>query len=224
MDETRLDWLARRLAAAPRRSVLRALAGVALASLVGVPGDGLAAKGCLTEGKDCRRDKECCSGLCTGKAGRKACRRAPSQSICTVRNDLCVTGEAQDCGLGPLQCACTRPRRRGGPSAPRPPAPARRAAATSNARWRWGRAACVRAAGSGRLRHALRAALPRPGLVLSSSQPPCDRLPTAEALQSALGLVSEEAVDVAFARLGVIVEETVALAEAITAEHPDVID
>jgi hypothetical protein len=84
MDADRFDTLARALAApASRRRVLRglALAGVA----AGPAADAATAKkrrkkvkrnsfGCVDVGRFCRRAGQCCSGICTGKKGKKTCK------------------------------------------------------------------------------------------------------------------------------------------------------
>ncbi len=108
MDQTRLDSLVRRLAeTTTRRHALRTLAAGALGLLGGTPGGAWAAEGCLSEGKPCERGKQCCSGLCKGKKGKKACRRVPSQGICTNRMKICDGSSPHpDCGAGPLDCRC----------------------------------------------------------------------------------------------------------------------
>jgi hypothetical protein len=116
MDQERFDRLTRRLSrVSSRRVALQSLAGVVLAG--GLARFGLAeanaqdatAARCLGEGKKCKRGNQCCSGLCQGKKDKKRCRRAPGQSICTVRDDICskpLDEEGVDCGVGSLSCTC----------------------------------------------------------------------------------------------------------------------
>lgn len=92
MDPSRLDDLARRLAAsAPRRVVAKAAAGAVLASLVGAPRSGAAApvsterKSCRGTGEICRRDGQCCSDRCF--RGRCDCRG--QGAFCTVDRGCC---------------------------------------------------------------------------------------------------------------------------------------
>jgi hypothetical protein len=58
-------------------------------------------------GRPCRRGSQCLSGLCRGKGGRKTCRPAPNQGICTVesnagalppvRTDCALAGSSERC-------------------------------------------------------------------------------------------------------------------------------
>lgn len=66
------DWIQTLCRAASRRQTLLAfflgLAG--LRRLDGV----IAGPGCKNVGKKCRKKKDCCSGVCKGKKGKKKCR------------------------------------------------------------------------------------------------------------------------------------------------------
>jgi hypothetical protein len=109
-----------------RRNLLRGLAGVGLGLGTAGRADSSETKkrrgrrnqpaikrngfGCVNVGKDCRRDGQCCSGICEGSAGRKRCR-AHDASICRAgqavsscdgTNVACTTGANQ-----PGTCATT---------------------------------------------------------------------------------------------------------------------
>jgi hypothetical protein len=110
----RFDSLTRNLVTsrADRRRIVTGLFGAAFAAIAPRRGDRVgaqeaAAKRCLNEGKECKRDTQCCSGLC--KNGE--CRGAPGQGRCTIDRDVCKTGEqnAFACGRdGDQKCACVR--------------------------------------------------------------------------------------------------------------------
>src|SRR5581483_12329817 len=75
----------------PRRRLLPLVVGAALsARLSGAPTPAIAASGCAKVGKSCKQADQCCSGICTGKHGKKKCRGhgagtcQRSQDICTV--------------------------------------------------------------------------------------------------------------------------------------------
>ena len=72
MDGLRFDALTRRF---PRLSALqrRTLFALALGSFVPRLGSNNAAAGpgCKNVGKKCRKQKDCCSGICKGKKGKK---------------------------------------------------------------------------------------------------------------------------------------------------------
>ena len=61
--------------------------------------------GCLEVNDPCRRHTQCCSGICTGKPGRKRCR-AHNQGICTSDFDLCTTGVDHHCSISNPSCRC----------------------------------------------------------------------------------------------------------------------
>lgn len=75
-------------------------AGASALALVGLARGADAAQleadaACRQENKECKRDTQCCSGICR----KKRCRRAPSQGTCTIRKDTCkLTGGI---GFGP---------------------------------------------------------------------------------------------------------------------------
>ncbi|CAA9581407.1 MAG: hypothetical protein AVDCRST_MAG59-4814 [uncultured Thermomicrobiales bacterium] len=109
MDQDRFDSLARRLAAgATRRDAIQALAVATVGLVAAVPAGTGAAAACREPGAPCRRGGQCCSGLCQGKKGRERCRRVPGQGICTIRNNVCRTNDAdKSCGGAGLDsCGC----------------------------------------------------------------------------------------------------------------------
>lgn len=104
MDEGRFDDVTRIMgagAAPSRRHLMRLLAGAALAGVaarIAPAGSGAqtaSAARCLGDKKACKRDSQCCSGVCR----TKKCRSAPGQGTCTIRKDVCkLTGGI---GFGP---------------------------------------------------------------------------------------------------------------------------
>ena len=104
MDPLRLSTLSRSLIRIPsRRDVLRVLAaagfglGVARFPAVAVAKRTRPKKarpnafGCLNVGDPCRRARQCCSGSCQGKKGRKRCK-AHDTGGCAAGADLEVCG------------------------------------------------------------------------------------------------------------------------------------
>lgn len=88
MNGPRFDAMTRSLTdgLVSRRRALRPLAGGALAAALARLGVAeAAARRCLNEGKECKRDKQCCSGLCK----RRTCRPAPGQANCTIKENFC---------------------------------------------------------------------------------------------------------------------------------------
>lgn len=88
----------------PRRSVLRLLVALGLTGL----GVRDVAAACLLNGKRCGGGRgTCCSGRCVRKRGttRKSCRQARGQGICTIEDNVCVTGSSASCGGG-FACIC----------------------------------------------------------------------------------------------------------------------
>jgi len=79
MDASRFDRLTRTLVGMrSRRHLLAAL----LAGLTGsISGNSptRAGSGCKNVGRKCQRAKECCSGICKGKKGKKRCKGHDSQ-------------------------------------------------------------------------------------------------------------------------------------------------
>jgi hypothetical protein len=81
-----------------RRSILRALAGAGIALGVASPPAvartkrkrkiALNAFGCVNVGDRCQRSEQCCSGICTGKQGKKTCR-AHDSGVCVLGTDIC---------------------------------------------------------------------------------------------------------------------------------------
>lgn len=113
MDDRHFDALTRAVAAtmASRRGALRVLAGGGLGLVLtrfvagGREVREAAAKSCLKERKRCKRDGQCCSGICK----KRKCRRAPTQRTCTIRKNVCESGAAgTECGItnGGDPCAC----------------------------------------------------------------------------------------------------------------------
>ena len=104
MDGERFDRFVRTwLRPASRRHALRAAAGGALGGLAAVAGAEVGRAACRNPGNDCRRDEQCCSGICR----RRQCRRAPGK--CTVEKNVCRTGgdDASFCdAAGAFTCAC----------------------------------------------------------------------------------------------------------------------
>ena len=131
MDANRFDALVRVLAMTTRRSALRLLAGVTLAS-VGWDGARATHTGCRHHGARCKRDEQCCSGECsrkrrckcppeTTKCGQIACCRNADETCC---DGACASGslnpeggscpgEASTCCPGltctPFDNTCCRP-------------------------------------------------------------------------------------------------------------------
>ncbi len=107
MDPVRFDYLSRTLVTAgSRRAVLGALlagAGTAL-GLAGQPA--IAQPSCLANRERCSDGSECCSGRCVRRNdGKKVCRKADNQGVCTVEQNICVTGSIA-CGTQSAGHAC----------------------------------------------------------------------------------------------------------------------
>jgi hypothetical protein len=73
MDATRFDRWTRALSAMPSRRQTFAvlLGGVAL---LRETDDSSAGSGCKNVGAKCKKKKDCCSGVCKGKKGKKKCK------------------------------------------------------------------------------------------------------------------------------------------------------
>lgn len=108
MDDARFDaWTRRRFGLAT---------GGALAALLGLVGgpapDAVSAGkrrrrrvkrnafGCVNVGKFCKRDDQCCSGVCRGKKGKETCRAHHTGSGCRAGD------QTDSCG-GPAAIRCT---------------------------------------------------------------------------------------------------------------------
>jgi len=115
MDRQQFDDLTVEMADAPRsrRRALRLVAATAFAGLLARPGLRLrtvAAAGCRTVAKPCRRARQCCSGICRGRRGKKTCRghgagtckQQGQQLVCTAP-DLALSLCNND-----RDCACVR--------------------------------------------------------------------------------------------------------------------
>jgi hypothetical protein len=107
MNPTRVDRLAMILSQrTTRRTALGLLAALGLTGLVREA----AAAACQGgTGGRCGRptDLACCSGRCVRKRGtrKKVCRKAPSQGICTIQQDVCTSG-SPNCATGADRCLC----------------------------------------------------------------------------------------------------------------------
>jgi hypothetical protein len=98
MDTDRFDLLSRTVARVlPRRSVAGIL-GVSALVLPGLVDAGKKKRkkkvkrnefGCVNVGRFCKRDDQCCSGICDGKQGKKRCR-AHHSGDCQAGQDACA--------------------------------------------------------------------------------------------------------------------------------------
>ena len=110
MEPVRFDILVRSFSIPGTR---RATLGVLLAGAgIAFGWDGrqrAAAQGCAANGTRCSDGTECCSGRCRRNRhrGRKTCRQAPQQGVCTVEQNLCTFSVA-DCGTNSTggDCFC----------------------------------------------------------------------------------------------------------------------
>jgi hypothetical protein len=99
MDIQRFDAIGRWLAVGnSRRSTLRGLVGSALAIGMGRLTLEEAAAACKNAGKKCKKAKECCSGACKGKKGKKTCR-------CRTVRQSCTGTFSENTCCGELKCA-----------------------------------------------------------------------------------------------------------------------
>jgi hypothetical protein len=135
MDQHRVDALTRTLRSVPsRRDVLRGLAAIGIGlgtARLPAPVAGETPSGCRKVGDRCKRADQCCSGICTGKPGKKKCRAHGTgtcdqkiEGICTTPDLLSVVcNNRSNCGcfrttagsnfcaelLPPSQCVeCTK--------------------------------------------------------------------------------------------------------------------
>lgn len=73
MDASRFDRWTRALGLAVSRR--QTTLGLLLGAIVAARGEeAVAGPGCKNAGKKCKRAKDCCSGVCKGKKGKKKCR------------------------------------------------------------------------------------------------------------------------------------------------------
>lgn len=117
MDQRRFDGLIRKLTEEPRsrRGSLRLVAGTALGGLLAGAGFGAPAAeaaGCRKVDEPCRQERQCCSGLCRGKRGKKTCR-GHGAGTCKQQGQplICTAPEPvlARCGTDPdSDCACFR--------------------------------------------------------------------------------------------------------------------
>jgi hypothetical protein len=55
--------------------------------------------GCVNVGNVCKKDAQCCSGICKGRKGNKKCK-AHDTGGCQPSDDICLTGLEGDCTTG----------------------------------------------------------------------------------------------------------------------------
>jgi hypothetical protein len=65
--------------------------------------------GCVNVGRFCKNEAQCCSGICSGKKGKKKCR-AHDTGGCTAEQDTCVDPAGSTCttSTGYAGGKCTR--------------------------------------------------------------------------------------------------------------------
>jgi hypothetical protein len=128
MAHDHFDALTRSLGAtASRRSLGRALAGGGLGTLLNSALGALAvdakqkrhrkkekkpkpnAFGCVSVGKTCKNAEQCCSGICTGKKGKRKCRAHDVGTCDQEASGICEAGNPlfTVCN-GKTDCACFR--------------------------------------------------------------------------------------------------------------------
>lgn len=129
-DGKRLDWLRNTLLGLPsRRDVLRGIAatGIGLVSVAVPASAGAKPKqqrkrrkpgqrpakpnryGCRKVDDSCRRHRQCCSGVCAGKRGRKRCRRHGAGTCSQTRPALCeAASQLTTLCNNSSNCACVR--------------------------------------------------------------------------------------------------------------------
>ena len=87
MDPSRFDALARLVARPASRR--RTIAALALGALpLAFPNPTAAGPGCKNVGKQCDKDKDCCSGVCKGKKDKETCK-AHDAAGCGKNNGAC---------------------------------------------------------------------------------------------------------------------------------------
>jgi hypothetical protein len=108
MNPTSFDHLVMVLGGRTRRRSL-----VGLLAAVGSTGlliRDVAAASCSPDGTRCGGSTgvTCCSGFCKRKRGthKQFCRQAPSQGICTIERNACVSVSGGDCSAGGTTCKC----------------------------------------------------------------------------------------------------------------------
>jgi hypothetical protein len=111
MDAARFDTLTRSLTGggSSRRRLLTGLAGSALgvvATALRIEDTHASHFGCRHWKDDCRRNSQCCSGLCRGPKGKKTCR-AHNRGGCALADNFCAGGEDNRCGGGSCICNIT---------------------------------------------------------------------------------------------------------------------
>jgi hypothetical protein len=103
LDHTRFDDLTRLLASdASRRSIVCGLGAAALGFSLGIATVREVAAG-KKNGKRCKKAKDCCSGTCQGKKGKKKCKNTAGARGCTIE-DVC--GAAIQCPDVPGEASC----------------------------------------------------------------------------------------------------------------------
>lgn len=123
MEARGLDSVARWLGrAGSRRGLLFGVALGPLADFIARPADDVRARkkrkskrktkrrkpnayGCLNVGQRCKKARQCCSGVCRGRKGKRRCA-AHDAGVCTVDVDYCAAGQAARCGFSNANCTC----------------------------------------------------------------------------------------------------------------------
>jgi hypothetical protein len=108
VDGEHFDAIARLLAAGhTRRAALRAAAGGLTGIALALLGRGAAAKPnpkpCRSEGRNCSKDDQCCSGYCRGQRGRQMCAACASDIVC---GDTCCPDNAVNGCTAQGGCLC----------------------------------------------------------------------------------------------------------------------
>jgi hypothetical protein len=116
MTDHTFDHLARSLTGS-RRSLLAGVLAVAIGWL-GAPGVKAKKKpktkpkpnryGCLDVGDPCKRDGQCCSGICKGKPGKKRCRAHDTGTCPQRRPGLCDPHQPTVTPCNNETCVCLR--------------------------------------------------------------------------------------------------------------------
>ena len=112
MDGRQFDALTRLVAhVGSRRQALRWPLAASLGGLLIAASPKGAAAACLENGARCGGDRgTCCSGWCKRRNGKKRCRPALDQSICTTDFNRCLAGQllgCNDASTDPNTCQCT---------------------------------------------------------------------------------------------------------------------
>ena len=116
MDGERFDVIAKRLAGtASRRNTLRAVAGIALGGLLGLPAaEGtVAGRRCRRARRACTRNGQCCSGNCASgwccPKGETACCTAPGEGYVAGETACCGTAKCARDNTNTARCLTSLP-------------------------------------------------------------------------------------------------------------------